>query len=132
MAIRFNANANANGISKQRYELGNQLQDLHIDVALFSETRLKPHERFFIPNCHMYRTVRYPGRKGGTAVAVRKGIKNDNHVTLLATIYLRANTTHVFISTTCFGCDAPSSGEAEYNTSNYKSLLNCNITYNKT
>jgi hypothetical protein len=40
--------------------------------------------------------------------------------TLLATIYLRANTTHVFIFTTCFGCDAPSSGEAEYNTSNYK------------
>jgi hypothetical protein len=59
-------------------------------------------------------------------------IKHDNHVTLLATIYLRANTTHVFIFTTCFGCDAPSSGEAEYNTSNYKSLLNCNITYNKT
>jgi hypothetical protein len=24
-------------------------------------------------------------------------IKHDNHVTLLATIYLRANTTHVFI-----------------------------------
>jgi hypothetical protein len=29
-------------------------------------------------------------------------IKHDNHVTLLATIYLRANTTHVFIFTTCF------------------------------
>jgi hypothetical protein len=40
-------------------------------------------------------------------------IEHDNHVTLLATIYLRANTTHVFIFTTCFGCDAPSSGEAE-------------------
>jgi hypothetical protein len=59
-------------------------------------------------------------------------IKHDNHVTLLATIYLRANTTYVFIFTKCFGCDAPSSGEAEYNTSNYKSLLNCNITYNTT
>jgi hypothetical protein len=35
-------------------------------------------------------------------------IKHDNHVTLLATIYLRANTTHVFIFTACFGCDAPS------------------------
>jgi hypothetical protein len=59
-------------------------------------------------------------------------IKHDNHVTLLATIYSRANITHVFIFTTCFGRDAPSSGEAEYNTSNYKSLLNCNINYNKT
>jgi endonuclease/exonuclease/phosphatase family metal-dependent hydrolase len=37
---------NANGISRQRYELSKQLQDLHVDVALFSETHLKPHERF--------------------------------------------------------------------------------------
>jgi hypothetical protein len=53
-------------------------------------------------------------------------IKHDNHVTLLATIYSCANTriTLVLIFTTCFGRDAPSSGEAEYNTSNYKSLLN--------
>jgi hypothetical protein len=36
---------NANGISRQHYELGKQLQDLRIDVALFSETHLKPHER---------------------------------------------------------------------------------------
>jgi hypothetical protein len=29
-------------------ELSKQLQDLRVDVALFSETHLKPHERFFI------------------------------------------------------------------------------------
>jgi hypothetical protein len=33
---------NANGIMRQRYELSKQLQDLHVDVALFSETYLKP------------------------------------------------------------------------------------------
>jgi hypothetical protein len=38
---------NANGIMKQRYELSKQLQDLHVDVALLSETHLKPHERFY-------------------------------------------------------------------------------------
>jgi hypothetical protein len=59
-------------------------------------------------------------------------IKHDNHVTLLTTIYSRADITHVFIFTTCFGRDAPSSGEAEYNTSNYELLLNCNINHNKT
>jgi hypothetical protein len=60
-------------------------------------------------------------------------LKHDNHVTLLATsIYSCANITHVLIFTTCFSRDAPSSGEAEYNTSNYKSLLNCNTNYNKT
>jgi hypothetical protein len=40
---------NANGIGRQRYELSKQLQDLHIGVALLSETHLNPHERFFIP-----------------------------------------------------------------------------------
>jgi hypothetical protein len=65
---------NANVIWRQRYELGKQLQDLHVDVALYSETHLKPHERFLIPNYHFYRTDPHPGRKGGTAVAVRKGI----------------------------------------------------------
>jgi hypothetical protein len=39
---------NANGIGRQRYELSKQLQGLHVDVALFSETHLKPHERFFL------------------------------------------------------------------------------------
>jgi hypothetical protein len=37
---------NANGIMQQRYELSKQLQDRHVDVALFSETYLKSHERF--------------------------------------------------------------------------------------
>jgi hypothetical protein len=35
----------ANGIWRQRYEISKQVQDLHTDVALLSETHLKPHER---------------------------------------------------------------------------------------
>jgi hypothetical protein len=46
------------------YELSKQLQDLHINVALLSETHLKPHQGSFIPNYHFYRTGRFPGRKG--------------------------------------------------------------------
>jgi hypothetical protein len=42
----------ANGIWRQCYELSKQLQDLYIDMAVFSETHLKPHERFSIPNYH--------------------------------------------------------------------------------
>jgi endonuclease/exonuclease/phosphatase (EEP) superfamily protein YafD len=72
---------NANGIGRQRYELSKQLQDLHVDVALFPETHLKPHERLFIQNYYFYRTDCHPSRKGGTAVAVRKGIPH-NHVEL--------------------------------------------------
>jgi hypothetical protein len=44
-------------------------------VALLSETHLKPHERLFIPNYHIYRTDRFPNSKGGTAVALRKPYK---------------------------------------------------------
>jgi hypothetical protein len=50
-------------------------------VALFSETHLKPHERFSIQNYHLYRNDRQPGRKGGTAIAVKKGIPHS-HVDL--------------------------------------------------
>jgi hypothetical protein len=50
-------------------------------VALLSETHLKPHERFFIPNYHFYQPDRFPRRKGGIAVAARKGSPR-NHVNL--------------------------------------------------
>jgi hypothetical protein len=63
---------NANGIGMQRYELSKQLQDLHVLVALISETHLKPHERFHIPNYNFYRVDRHPEMKGGTAIAVKK------------------------------------------------------------
>jgi hypothetical protein len=33
--------------------------------------------RFYIQNYHFYRIDRHPGRKGGTAVAVRKGIPHS-------------------------------------------------------
>jgi hypothetical protein len=62
----------------QRYELSKQLQDLHVDVSLFSETYLKPHERIFISNYHFYRTDSHPGLKGGLAVAVRRRSPYNN------------------------------------------------------
>jgi len=65
---------NANGILKHRLELSNLLQDRCTDVALLSETHLKPHERFFIYNYRVYRTDRFPNLKGGTAIAVRHSI----------------------------------------------------------
>jgi hypothetical protein len=74
------AELNAHDIVRQRYELSKELQELHTDVTLLSETRLKPHESFFIENYHIYRTY-CPGRKGRTAFAVRKGIPH-NHVDL--------------------------------------------------
>jgi hypothetical protein len=54
---------NANGIRRRCYELSKQVQGLHTDMALLSEKHFEPHERFFIPNYHFYRTNRFPGRK---------------------------------------------------------------------
>jgi hypothetical protein len=58
-------------------------------VTLLSETHLKPHERLFIPNYIFNRTDRFPGRKGGTAVTVRKGIPH-NHVDLPPLVSIEA------------------------------------------
>jgi hypothetical protein len=38
---------NVNDIGSRRYELSKELQELNVDVALFSETHLKPHDSFF-------------------------------------------------------------------------------------
>jgi hypothetical protein len=81
--------SNANGTGRQRYELSKQLQEQRIDVTLLSETHLKPHERCSIPNYHFYRNDRFPGRKGGTAVAVRKGIPH-NYVDLPPLVSIEA------------------------------------------
>jgi hypothetical protein len=45
--------------------------------------------RFYIPNYHFYRIDRQPGRKGGTVVAVRKGIPHS-HVDLPPLISVEA------------------------------------------
>jgi hypothetical protein len=65
---------NANGIGEQRLELNKLLQDRCVDVALLSKTYLKPHDRFFIYNYHVYRTDRFPNLKGWAAVEIRHGI----------------------------------------------------------
>jgi hypothetical protein len=48
---------------------------------LSSQRNLKPHERFFIQKNRFYQTDRFPGKKGRTAIAERKGIPHT-HVDL--------------------------------------------------
>jgi hypothetical protein len=52
MAATVNRPLKVVGIGRQAYELRKQLQDPKIDVALFTETHLKPHMRFYTPNYH--------------------------------------------------------------------------------
>jgi hypothetical protein len=72
------------------------LQDFKIDVALFSEAHVKPHTRFYISNYDIYRTDRKDGHKGGTAIAVKKGIL---HTCADLTPLLSVEATGVCIST---------------------------------
>lgn len=52
-------------------------------MSLLSETHVRHHERFFIPHYHFfYLTYRFPGRKGGTVAAVRRGI-HQNQISLI-------------------------------------------------
>jgi hypothetical protein len=46
-------------------------------VALLSEIHLEIHESFCISNYHFCRNDGLPGRKGGTAVAVKEGIPQN-------------------------------------------------------
>jgi hypothetical protein len=57
------------------------LEGSHMSSVKSWKTYLKPHERFFILNYQFHLIDCCPGRKGGTAVAVRKG-NLDNHVDL--------------------------------------------------
>jgi hypothetical protein len=61
----------------------------YTNVALLSETHLKPYERFLIPNYHFYRTDRFLRREVGTAIAVRKGIPHK-HVDLPPLVPIKA------------------------------------------
>jgi hypothetical protein len=80
---------NANGIGKQRFELSKQLQPYRIDMAILSETHLKPHERFCIPYYRVKQTDRFQDLKGGTAFAVRKAFLH-NHAGLPLFIFIEA------------------------------------------
>jgi hypothetical protein len=81
---------NANGIARQLYEFSKQLKELRTNVALLSETHLKPHERFFIPNYQIYRTDLFSGRNGRTAIAVIKDIPH-NHVDFASPCFSRSH-----------------------------------------
>jgi hypothetical protein len=84
-------------IARWRYELSKQLQELHIDVALPSDTHLKIRDRLFIPNYHIYRTDCFPGRKGGTSTAFRK-IISHNHVDFPCLVSVEATVVCILIA----------------------------------
>jgi hypothetical protein len=71
---------NAQGIGRQVYELRKQMQDLKIDVAIFTETHLKPFMRFYIPNYYIYiGTIAYTGIR----VELPLQSKGESHILML-------------------------------------------------
>jgi hypothetical protein len=66
---------NANGIGRQRHELSKQLQDLHIDVTLFSETRQNPMIGSIFKIAIFIESIAKPERKGRSTLASWKEAK---------------------------------------------------------
>jgi hypothetical protein len=96
-----------NGIGRQAHEAGNQLQGLKIDTSVFSEIHLKPRMRFCIPNYDPYQTGSEDRHRGGTLVAVKKGIPHtcvDLHplLSLEATgVCILIGNTEIFLAALC-------------------------------
>jgi hypothetical protein len=63
---------NAKGIGRQRYVLSKPHQYIHVDVAHFHRNICNLMRGFFFSNFYYYQTDRYPGKKCGTAFAVKK------------------------------------------------------------
>lgn len=63
---------NANGIRQHREELQEFLVERRIDVALISETHLRPGDGMSSPTHRIYRTDRQGPRGGGTAVYIHR------------------------------------------------------------
>lgn len=64
---------NANGLINKLHEFRSYLFSEDIDIAVISETKLKPHLKFSTPNYYIYRKDR-PTRGGGVAILVKKNI----------------------------------------------------------
>jgi hypothetical protein len=54
---------NANGIARQRYELSKQLQDVHIDVALFSGTHNETSQEVLYSKLPLLSNQSLPGQE---------------------------------------------------------------------
>ncbi|GJQ88591.1 hypothetical protein Trydic_g19313, partial [Trypoxylus dichotomus] len=94
------------------------LAENDIDVALLSETLLKPSHKFSIPNYAIYRTDRTTGPGGGTAVLVKHNVKHHQ----VATRTIEMETTAVQIHTargvveihSCYGPPGSVLSEADF------------------
>ena len=71
---------NANGIPNKILEFRDFLAREKVDVALISETHLKPNRQVKVPNFDCYRTDRLNGRAGGTAIYIKNSIKHEEVV----------------------------------------------------
>lgn len=66
---------NAQSIQPKLIEICDFIQENEIDIAVFTETWLKPEMKLYIPNFTIHRQDRLDGERGGVAIAVSKQIK---------------------------------------------------------
>lgn len=71
------ANWTANGLMHNKNELRAYLLTQNIDIAITTETHLRPSDRFKIPNYYTYRKDRKDRQGGGVALFIKKNIKHN-------------------------------------------------------
>lgn len=67
---------NANSVQNKHLEIVDFVNKYTIDILLISETYLKSHLNFYIPNYKVYRLDRFAGTKGGVAIIIKANIKH--------------------------------------------------------
>lgn len=81
MRIRANnltvLNWNADGLAQKELEFKEFIREHQVDVALVTETHLKPAIAIRVPGYAIYRSDRLTGAKGGTAVIIKRSIDHQ-------------------------------------------------------
>lgn len=86
---------NACGVKRQREELIQFLQEHKVDILLISESNLKPHMDFTLPNRTIYRQDRIGMKGGGVLIAISRDLPhyqlptpNTNSIELVSVVLM--------------------------------------------
>lgn len=91
-------NWNAHSLANKKLELLQFFNEHHIDVAVLTETHLKPEVNFCLPDHSFVRLDRTTSAGGGVAIAVRKGLAYKSlpsfNTTFIEAVGIEVITTH--------------------------------------
>ena len=121
---------NARSVKNKKHEVINFIEKHNIDILLITETFLKPHIAFHIPNFLIYRNDRLNQTGGGVAIIIKNSI-NHNILPILQlqtieNISIMVPTANFLLKISC--CYAANSNHLNFR-SDISRLANSNLPY---